>query len=176
MITRMFHDLTLPLLGFGAMRLPLLADGSGRVDEARTRDMVAYAMQHGLNYFDTAYPYHGGESERIMGRILVDYPRESYLLATKFPSHVAAAGRTPASIFEEQLEKCGVSYFDFYLLHNVCETTTPTFCDPKLGIVDYLLEQRRLGRIRYLGFSSHGQMDNLRAFLDLCAQWQPEDP
>ena len=167
MITRMFHDLTLPLLGFGAMRLPLLADGSGRVDEARTRDMVAYAMQHGLNYFDTAYPYHGGESERIMGRILADYPRESYLLATKFPSHVAAAGRTPASIFEEQLEKCGVSYFDFYLLHNVCETTTPTFCDPKLGIVDYLLEQRRLGRIRYLGFSSHGQMDNLRAFLDL---------
>ena len=94
MITRMFHDLTLPLLGFGAMRLPLLADGSGRVDEARTRDMVAYAMQHGLNYFDTAYPYHGGESERIMGRILADYPRESYLLATKFPSHVAAAGRT----------------------------------------------------------------------------------
>ena len=167
MITRKFHDLTLPLLGFGAMRLPLLADGSGRVDEARTRDMVAYAMQHGLNYFDTAYPYHGGESERIMGRILADYPRESYLLATKFPSHVAAAGRTPASIFEEQLEKCGVSYFDFYLLHNVCETTTPTFCDPKLGIVDYLLEQRRLGRIRYLGFSSHGQMDNLRAFLDL---------
>ena len=82
MITRMFHDLTLPLLGFGAMRLPLLADGSGRVDEARTRDMVAYAMQHGLNYFDTAYPYHGGESERIMGRILADYPRESYLLAT----------------------------------------------------------------------------------------------
>ncbi|MBS5574503.1 MAG: aldo/keto reductase [Clostridiales bacterium] len=149
------------------MRLPLLADGSGRVDEARTRDMVAYAMQHGLNYFDTAYPYHGGESERIMGRILADYPRESYLLATKFPSHVAAAGRTPASIFEEQLEKCGVSYFDFYLLHNVCETTTPAFCDPKLGIVDYLLEQRRLGRIRYLGFSSHGQMDNLRAFLDL---------
>lgn len=167
MMTRKFHDLTLPLLGFGAMRLPLLADGSGRVDEARTRDMVAYAMQHGLNYFDTAYPYHGGESERIMGRILADYPRESYLLATKFPSHVAAAGRTPASIFEEQLEKCGVSYFDFYLLHNVCETTTPTFCDPKLGIVDYLLEQRRLGRIRYLGFSSHGQMDNLRAFLDL---------
>ena len=167
MMTRKFHDLTLPLLGFGAMRLPLLADGSGHVDEARTRDMVAYAMQHGLNYFDTAYPYHGGESERIMGRILADYPRESYLLATKFPSHVAAAGRTPASIFEEQLEKCGVSYFDFYLLHNVCETTTPTFCDPKLGIVDYLLEQRRLGRIRYLGFSSHGQMDNLRAFLDL---------
>ena len=97
MMTRKFHDLTLPLLGFGAMRLPLLADGSGHVDEARTRDMVAYAMQHGLNYFDTAYPYHGGESERIMGRILADYPRESYLLATKFPSHVAAAGRTPAS-------------------------------------------------------------------------------
>ena len=166
MMTRMFHDIRLPLLGFGAMRLPLLADGSGRVDEAETRKMVDYAMQNGLNYFDTAYPYHEGESERIMGRILADYPRESFLLATKFPSHVAAAGRSPASIFEEQLEKCGVGHFDFYLLHNVCETTTPAFCDPKLGIVDYLLEQRRLGRIRFLGFSSHGQMDNLREFLD----------
>ena len=168
MMTRKFHDLTLPLLGLGAMRLPLLSDGSGRVDEAETRKMVAYAMQNGLNYFDTAYPYHGGESERIMGRILADYPRESYLLATKFPSHVAAAGRSPASIFEEQLEKCGVSYFDFYLLHNVCEATTPTFLDPELGIVDYLLKQRRLGRIRHLGFSSHGKMDNLREFLDRC--------
>ena len=170
MITRMFHDLTLPLLGFGAMRLPLLSDGSGRVDEAETRKMVAYAMQNGLNYFDTAYPYHGGESERIMGRILADYPRESYLLATKFPSHVAAAGRSPASIFEEQLAKCGVSHFDFYLLHNVCEATTPTFLDPELGIVDYLLKQRRLGRIRHLGFSSHGKMDNLREFLDRCGR------
>ena len=168
MMTRKFHDLTLPLLGLGAMRLPLLADGSGRVDEAETRKMVAYAMQNGLNYFDTAYPYHGGESERIMGRILADYPRESYLLATKFPSHVAAAGRSPASIFEEQLAKCGVSHFDFYLLHNVCEATTPTFLDPELGIVDYLLKQRRLGRIRHLGFSSHGKMDNLREFLDRC--------
>ena len=168
MMTRKFHDLTLPLLGLGAMRLPLLSDGSGRVDEAETRKMVAYAMQNGLNYFDTAYPYHGGESERIMGRILADYPRESYLLATKFPSHVAAAGRSPASIFEEQLAKCGVSHFDFYLLHNVCEATTPTFLDPELGIVDYLLKQRRLGRIRHLGFSSHGKMDNLREFLDRC--------
>ena len=168
MMTRKFHDLTLPLLGLGAMRLPLLSDGSGRVDEAETRKMVAYAMQNGLNYFDTAYPYHGGESERIMGRILADYPRESYLLATKFPSHVAAAGRSPASIFEEQLAKCGVRHFDFYLLHNVCEATTPTFLDPELGIVDYLLKQRRLGRIRHLGFSSHGKMDNLREFLDRC--------
>ena len=138
MMTRKFHDLTLPLLGLGAMRLPLLSDGSGRVDEAETRKMVAYAMQNGLNYFDTAYPYHGGESERIMGRILANYPRESYLLATKFPSH------------------------------NVCEATTPTFLDPELGIVDYLLKQRRLGRIRHLGFSSHGKMDNLREFLDRC--------
>lgn len=107
MLTRRFHDLTLPLLGFGAMRLPLLADGSGRVDEAETRKMVDYAMQNGLNYFDTAYPYHEGESERIMGRILADYPRESYLLATKFPSHVAAAGRSPPPSLRSSWKSAG---------------------------------------------------------------------
>lgn len=166
MIYRDFQDVKLPLLGFGAMRLPLLADGSEKVDEAQVRRMTAYALSHGVRYFDTAYFYHKGESERIMGRVLSDYPRDSFLLATKFPGHMLSERRDPAAIFEEQLEKCGVSYFDFYLLHNVSESSVGIYTDPDLGILPYLLQQRRNGRIRHLGFSSHGQMDNLRAFVE----------
>lgn len=168
MIYRDFQDMKLPLLGFGAMRLPLLADGSEKVDEAQVRRMTAYALSHGVRYFDTAYFYHKGESERIMGRVLSEYPRDSFLLATKFPGHMLSERRDPAAIFEEQLEKCGVSYFDFYLLHNVSESSVGIYTDPDLGILPYLLQQRRNGRIRHLGFSSHGQMDNLRAFVERC--------
>ncbi len=166
MIYRDFQDMKLPLLGFGAMRLPLLADGSEKVDEAQVRRMTAYALSHGVRYFDTAYFYHKGESERIMGRVLSDYPRDSFLLATKFPGHMLSERRDPAAIFEEQLKKCDVSYFDFYLLHNVSESSVGIYTDPGLGILPYLLQQRRNGRIRHLGFSSHGQMDNLRAFVE----------
>ena len=129
MIQRTFHQEPLGLLGFGAMRLPLMTDGSGRVDEERTREMVDYAIRHGINYFDTAYPYHGGESERIMGKLLSAYPRGAYRLASKYPGRIVASDQNPARIFEEQLEKCRVDFFDFYLLHNVCETSLRTFVD-----------------------------------------------
>ncbi len=113
MIYSEFQDKKLSLLGFGAMRLPLKPGGTdAQVDEAQVREMVKYAMDHGVNYFDTAYPYHGGESERIMGRILKDYKRESFYLATKYPGHQISSTYNPAEIFEEQLEKCQVEYFD----------------------------------------------------------------
>ena len=163
MITSDFKGLTLPLLGFGAMRLPTLADG--RIDEKQTDAMVDYALAHGVNYFDTAYPYHGGESERVIGRALQKYPRDAYYLATKYPGHQVSASYDPADVFEKQLKKCGTDYFDFYLLHNVCENSLSTYLDPKWGIMDYFREQKRLGRIRHLGFSSHGRVDMLRDFL-----------
>ena len=168
MITTRFQDKILPQLGFGAMRLPLTADGA--VDEAQVREMVAYAMAHGVNYFDTAFPYHGGESERVLGRILKEYDRESYYLATKYPGHQISERYDPAEVFEEQLKKCGVEYFDFYLLHNVYEKSMEVYLDPKWGILDYFREQKRLGRIRHLGFSTHGRVDNLCAFLDACGE------
>ena len=164
MIERIFQGERLGLLGFGTMRLPLQADGT--VDENQVRDMTAYAMAHGVNYFDTAYPYHGGESERVIGRVLRDYPRDTWNLATKYPGHQIASRYDPADIFEEQLQKCGVAYFDFYLLHNVYEQSIHTYADPRWGIVDYFVEQKRQGRIRHLGFSSHGGVDCLRGFLD----------
>ena len=164
MIYRDFQGLKLSGLGFGAMRLPVLADGS--VNEHLTTEMVRYAMEHGVNYFDTAYPYHGGMSEVVLGRALSAYPRDSYYLATKYPGHQLSDSYDPAAVFEEQLKKCGVEYFDFYLMHNVYENSIRTYTDPRWGIVDYFVEQKRLGRIRHLGFSSHGGVGVLREFLD----------
>ena len=164
MIYHDFQGLKLSGLGFGAMRLPVLADGS--VNEPLTTEMVRYAVEHGVNYFDTAYPYHGGMSEVVLGRALSAYPRDSYYLATKYPGHQLSDSYDPAAVFEEQLKKCGVEYFDFYLMHNVYENSIRTYTDPRWGIVDYFVEQKRLGRIRHLGFSCHGGLDILREFLD----------
>lgn len=166
MITKQFQDKRLPLLGFGTMRLPLNADGS--IDEAQVTDITRYAMAHGVNYFDTAYPYHNGDSERVMGRVLSEYPRDSYYLATKYPGHqLISTGYNPAEIFEKQLEKCGVEYFDFYLLHNVYEKSMETYLDSRWGIIDYFKEQKRQGRIKHLGFSTHARTNCLKEFLDL---------
>ncbi len=168
MIKVQFQDKQLPMLGFGTMRLPTLENG--KIDEARVREMVAYAMENGVNYFDTAYPYHNSESEIVIGKVLKDYPRESFYLADKYPGHQTAETYDPAAIFEEQLKKCGVDYFDFYLLHNVNENSIKTYMDERWGILEYFLEQKRLGRIKHLGFSSHGAMSNLREFLDYCGK------
>lgn len=169
MIDSDFQDKRLGLLGFGTMRLPTHADGS--IDEAQVAEMTAYALEHGVNYFDTAYPYHGGESERVIGRVLSKYPRDSWYLATKYPGHqISSTGYNPAEIFEEQLQKCGVEYFDFYLLHNVYEKSMEVYLDPKWGIIDYFKEQKRLGRIKHLGFSCHAETKGLKEFLDACGE------
>ena len=169
MIYSNFDNKKLSLLGFGAMRLPLTsAAPDAPVDEKLTAEMVDYAISHGVNYFDTAYPYHNGESERIMGKILKNYKREQFYLATKYPGHQISDSYNPAEIFEKQLAKCDVTYFDFYLLHNVYENSIQTYLDPKWGIIDYFIGQKKRGRIRYLGFSSHGRVDCLNEFLDKC--------
>ena len=169
MMTNDFQGKQLSRLGFGTMRLPTNADGS--IDEAQVAEMTAYAIAHGVNYFDTAYPYHGGESERVIGRVLSKYPRDSYYLADKYPGHqISSTGYNPAEIFEEQLQKCGVEYFDFYLLHNVYEKSMEVYLDPQWGIVDYFKEQKRLGRIKHLGFSCHAETKGLKEFLDACGE------
>ena len=162
-----FQNVQLSGLGFGTMRFPLNADGS--IDLEQTRQMVAYAIENGVNYFDTAYFYHGGESEKIIGKFLSEYPRDSFYLATKYPgSQYHKEGYKPQEIFEEQLQKCGVDYFDFYLLHNVDEASMDTFLGH--GIIDYFLEQKRLGRIKHLGFSCHAEVAGLEKFLDARGQ------
>ncbi len=164
MIFTDFQGKQLSMLGFGAMRLPVLEGGA--IDEAQLADMTAYAMAHGVNYFDTAYPYHGGQSEVAIGKALSAYPRDSYYLADKYPGHQIMSSYDPAEVFEDQLKKCGVEYFDFYLLHNVYENSIQTYLDPKWNIIGYFREQKRLGRIRHLGFSCHGRVELLKEFLD----------
>lgn len=166
MIYRDFDNKKLSLLGFGAMRLPMKkVDDKKFVDIELTEKMVDYAIKNGVNYFDTAYPYHGGQSERIMGELLRKYPRESFYLATKYPGHQISESYDPKAIFEEQLRKCQVEYFDFYLLHNICESSIATYEDERWGIIDYFKEQKRLGRIKHLGFSTHANMPCLTDFL-----------
>ncbi len=167
MIYTEFQGKKLPQLGFGTMRLPCI---DGVIDEAQVAEMVRMAMESGVNYFDTAWPYHGSMSEIVIGRVLKEYPRESWYLATKYPGHQIASTYDPAAVFEEQLRKCGVDYFDFYLLHNVYENSMDVYLDEKWGILDYFKEQKRLGRIRHLGFSTHGSVENLRAFLDAAGE------
>ena len=166
MIYRDFQDMKLSGLGLGAMRLPVLDGDDSRIDEAAATQMVAYAMDNGINYYDTAWGYHSGQSEIVMGRILKNYPRESFYLASKFPGYDLSNMDKVEEIFEKQLEKCQVDYFDFYLFHNVCEMNIDYYLDEKYGIYDYLMKQKENGRIRHLGFSAHGSYDVIRRFLD----------
>ena len=167
MIYKDFKDKKLSALGLGAMRLPIMnGDSDGRIDEEQTAKMVDYALDHGINYFDTAYGYHDGQSEIVMGKVLGRYPRESYYLADKFPGYDLSNMDKVESIFEEQLKKCGTEYFDFYLFHNVYEKNIDPYMDEKYGIMEYLKKQKEAGRIRHLGFSCHGRYDTLKRFLD----------
>ena len=167
MVYKDFQDIKLSALGFGAMRLPVTGEEmDAPIDEARAEEMVAYAMEHGVNYYDTAYGYHEGQSEIVMGRILGRYPRDSYYLATKFPGYDLSNMDKVEAIFEEQLKKCQTGYFDFYLFHNVYEKNIDLYLDPQYGIMDYLLKQKAAGRIKHLGFSAHGRYDTIRRFLE----------
>lgn len=166
MIYRDFQDLELSMLGMGTMRLPVVDGDDTKIDEAAAAEMVAYAMEHGINYYDTAWGYHSGNSELVMGKILSGYPREKFYLATKFPGYDLSNMDKVEEIFEKQLEKCRVDYFDFYLFHNVCEMNIDAYLNEKYGIYDYLVKQKENGRIRHLGFSAHGSYDVMKRFLD----------
>ena len=166
MIYKTFQDLKLSTLGMGAMRLPVIDGNDADIDVAAAEKMVDYAMAHGVNYYDTAWGYHDGNSETVMGKALSQYPRESYYLATKFPGYDLGNMPKVKEIFEKQLEKCGVEYFDFYLFHNVCEMNIDAYLNPQYGIFDYLIEQKKNGRIRHLGFSAHGTVPVMERFLE----------
>lgn len=170
MIYNDFKGEKLSALGMGCMRLPLI-EGSGEIDIEATKEMVAYAIEKGINYFDTAWGYHDGKSETVMGEVLSEYPRDSFYLATKFPGYDLANMDKVKEIFEKQLEKCKVDYFDFFLFHNLCEMNLEAYLDPKYGIFDYLMEQKKNGKIRYLGVSMHANMDTMKAFLDVYGKY-----
>lgn len=165
MLYRNFQDLKLSNLGMGTMRLPIVGGNDADVDFTATEEMVALAMEQGINYYDTAWGYHGGNSETAIGRALSKYPRDTFYLATKFPGYDLSNMTKVEEIFEKQLEKCQVEYFDFYLFHNVCEMNIDAYLDEKYGIFDYLMEQKKNGRIKHLGFSAHGSYEVMERFL-----------
>lgn len=160
-----FQNIELSALGLGCMRLPVIDGDDSKPDAAAVEEMVAYAMQNGINYYDTAWGYHSGNSEIVMGNALAKYPRESFCLASKFPGYDLSNMDKVEEIFEKQLEKCRVDYFDFYLFHNVCEMNINQYLDPKYGIYNYLTLQRDSGRIKHLGFSAHGSYEVIERFL-----------
>lgn len=151
MIYKKFQNINLSRLGMGNMRLPV---SRGRIDEKRAQEIIDYAMAQGVNYYDTAYVYHSGESESFLGKALKKYPRDSYYLATKF---YVMADPDIEKVFEEQLRKLDTDYIDFYLLHCVNEETCDAYMKPERKYLDFLMEQKAKGRIRHIGFSSHGK-------------------
>ena len=163
MIYKQFKDKSLSSLGLGCMRFP--TDESGAVDEAKAAEIFDLCMKNGVNYYDTAWFYHQGKSEELTGRLLSKYPRDSYYVADKMPFNKFSSHEEVVKTFETQLARTGLDYFDFYLLHNVSDDTVSIFTDEKLKIIDFVLEQKRLGRIRHLGFSTHASIPVLKDFL-----------
>jgi predicted aldo/keto reductase-like oxidoreductase len=166
MIYKQFQDRKLSALGFGCMRLPTVDGNDANVNEAEAARLIARAMEGGVNYYDTAWGYHAGNSETVMGRILKEYPRDSFFLATKFPGYDLSNMDKVEEIFDKQLEKCQVDYFDFYLFHNVCEMNIDAYLDPKFHIYDSLMARKKAGQIKHLGFSAHGNLDTMKRFLE----------
>lgn len=164
MIYRDFKGDKLSALGLGTMRFPLIDGDDKRINEEKTAEIVDYTLKNGVNYFDTAWGYHGGNSEIVIGKLLSNYPRDSFRLATKFPGFDRSYAEKAPEIFEKQLEKCRVDYFDFYLCHNVTDRSIDVFLNP--AVHDYILEQKKSGRIRHLGFSAHGSIASMRKFIE----------
>lgn len=167
MIYNNFKGKSISALGFGTMRLPTIDGDNAKIDQAKVNEMFDYAIAHGVNYFDTAWGYHSGMSEISVGESLKRHKRDEFYLATKFPGYdVSNMGKAP-EIFARQLEKCQVEFFDFYLVHNVCEANIEYYLDPKYKTVEYLLEEKKNGRIKHLGFSTHATFENFKRFLDM---------
>ena len=165
MIYKEFKGKKLSALGMGCMRLPTYGEDK-TIDEAKTAEMFDYAIKNGINYFDTAWGYHDGKSELVVGKLLEKYPRESFYLASKFPGYSKETWGRAKEIFEKQLEKCRVDHFDFYLIHNVSEGNIDAYLDEKYGDVMYFVKMREEGKIGHLGFSTHANLENKRRFLD----------
>ena len=152
-------------LGFGCMRLPLKDEKDQKaVDLKQTCDMIDVFLERGFTYFDTAYMYHDFESERIVRETLVKrYPRERFLLADKLPVSFLKEAQDNGRIFREQLEKCGVDYFDFYMLHNI--NVEHYAMAEKFGSFSFIQEKKREGTVKHIGISYHDNAELLDRIL-----------
>lgn len=153
-------------LGFGLMRLPVINDSIVDVDVDKVGEMVDYFMSRGFNYFDTAHVYHRGKSEDIVKEVLsTRYPRESFILADKLPIFNLENSEDMERIFSEQLEKCGVDYFDYYLLHNVSSKHRDKFT--RIDSFGFVNDKKKEGKVKHIGISCHDTPEFLEEILTL---------
>jgi len=152
-------SLTLPMLGFGMMRLPRRNPQGPEIDLAEAERMFRRALEAGVNYFDTAYFYHNGLSEKCVGAVLAKFPRDSFYLADKMPVRALRKAEDVERIWNEQLAKCKIDYFDFYLLHNLNRDRWEDV--KRFKVWEFLRERQKEGKIRKLGFSFHDEPEVL---------------
>ncbi len=162
-------DWKVSALGFGCMRLPTKGGESSNIDEAEATKMVRYAIDHGVNYVDTAYPYHGGQSEVFVGKALQDGYREKVHLATKMPSWLIESWDDFDKYLNEQLEKLQTEYIDFYLLHALNRDRWHKLRD--LEVLKWAEGAIADGRIRHLGYSFHDDYDAFKEIVDAYDKW-----
>jgi predicted aldo/keto reductase-like oxidoreductase len=151
-------------LGFGAMRLPILDGDAGKIDEPLAIDMIRYAIDSGVNYVDSAYPYHKGQSELVVGKALRDGYREKVKLATKMPCWLVNTADDFDKYFDEQLKKLQTDHIDFYLLHGLGKERWPKVRD--LGVLRWAEKKLDEGKIGHLGFSFHDELPSFKEIVD----------
>ena len=151
--------LSLPRLGYGCMRFPTK---DNKIDFEQAKELIHHAYKSGINYFDTAYNYHGGESETFLGQVLPEFERESYFLTSKLPIWKVKEEGDAEKLFNEQLKKCNTEYFDFYLLHSLHKKSIETV--EKFNLYDFILQKKKEGKIKNIGFSFHDSNDVLKEF------------
>lgn len=164
---KQFKNIEISRLGLGNMRLPcktpIKREANPLIDYNKAQELVDMAYENGVNYFDTAYMYHAGKSEKFIGQALKKYPRESYYLADKLPIWMCKRPADMQKIFDKQLQRTGIDCFDFYLLHSLDKGNFEK-CE-KYGAYDFLLEKQKQGLIKNIGFSFHGTIDDLKTIV-----------
>ena len=159
------------ILGYGCMRWPMIKDENEKdiVDQETVNRLVDYAIEHGVNYFDTSPVYLQGQSEQATGIALKRHPRESYFIATKLSNFSNSSRENSMLMYKKSFENLQTDYFDYYLLHSIggggIEAFNQRYVDN--GMIDFLMEERKAGRIRNLGFSFHGDKDSFDTFMEL---------
>ena len=158
-------------LGFGCMRWPMIKDADGKdvIDQEAVNEMVDYALEHGINYFDTSPAYLQGQSEKAAGIALSRHPRESYYIATKLSNFGDASAEASIQMYKDSFKQLKTDYFDYYLLHSIGRGGKDAFNKRYVdnGLVPFLLEEKKAGRIRNLGFSFHGAKHEFDYFMEL---------
>jgi predicted aldo/keto reductase-like oxidoreductase len=159
------------LIGFGCMRWPMIKDASGKdvIDQEAVNEMVDYALEHGINYFDTSPAYLQGQSEKAAGIALSRHPRESYYIATKLSNFGDASAEASIKMYKDSFAQLKTDYFDYYLLHSIGRGGKDAFNRRYVdnGLLPFLLEEKKAGRIRNLGFSFHGAKHEFDYFMEL---------